>query len=265
MKSDNIKQAVTILEENRLANTALEKLDSSVRPLDMGAAYKIQNSLNDKLSRSRLGSRSGFKIGCTTPVLQRYLDIHEPIYGEIFSSTMYKDTAILDLANYVELGIETEMAVRLDTDLPNNGDPYDFEHIADAIDSVMISIELVDARYENFKTLDTPTLTADNFFNAGIVLGRPIADWHELDLASLESFVTLNSKVLGRGKGSLIMGHPLNALTWLANKLCEQGHMLRGGNIVSLGSMVKTHWAKPGDTLHHHMAGLGSVSVTVKG
>ena len=129
----------------------------------------------------------------------------------------------------------------------------------------MISIELVDARYKNFEALDTPTLTADNFFNAGIVLGRPIADWHALDLASLEAIVTLNSKELGRGKSSLIMGHPLNALTWLANKLCEQGHMLRGGNIVTLGSMVKTHWVKPGDTLHHHMAGLGSVSVAVKG
>ncbi|MEE2932940.1 MAG: fumarylacetoacetate hydrolase family protein [Pseudomonadota bacterium] len=265
MKSDNVNQAVTILEENRLANTALDKLNSDVRPLDMGAAYKIQNSLNDKLSRSRLGSRSGYKIGCTTPVLQRYLDIHEPIYGEIFSSTIFRDTAVLDLANYVQLGIEAEMAVRLDTNLPNNGDPYDFELVVDAIDSVMISIELVDARYKNFEALDTPTLTADNFFNAGIVLGRPIADWHKLDLASLEAFVTLNSKELGHGKSSLIMGHPLNALTWLANKLCEQGRMLRGGNIVTLGSMVKTHWVKPGDTLHHHMAGLGSVSVTVRG
>ena len=231
----------------------------------MEAAYKIQSSLNDKLSRSRLGSRSGYKIGCTTPVLQEYLDIHEPIYGEIFSSTIFRDTAVLDLANYVELGIEAEIAVRLDTDLPNNLDPLDFEHVADAIDSVMISIELVDARYENFNNLDTPTLTADNFFNAGIVLGRPITDWHDLDLASLESVVTLNSKEIGRGKSSLIMGHPLNALTWLANKLCEQGQMLREGNIICLGSMVKTHWAKPGDTLHHHMAGLGSVSVTVKG
>ena len=265
MKSDNINQAVTILEENRLSNTALEKLDSGVRPVDMGAAYKIQNRLNDKLSQSRLGSRVGYKIGCTTPVLQRYLDIHEPIYGEIFSSTIFRDTAVLDLANYVELGIEAEMAVRLNTNLPINGDPYDFELIVDAIDSVMISIELVDARYKNFKAFDTPTLTADNFFNAGIVLGRPIADWHELDLASLEAVVTLNSKELGRGKSCLIMGHPLNALAWLANKLCEQGHMLRGGNIVTLGSMVKTHWVKPGDTLHHHMAGLGSVSVSVKG
>ena len=265
MKSDNINQAVTILEENRLSNTALEKLDSGVRPVDMGAAYKIQNRLNDKLSQSRLGSRVGYKIGCTTPVLQRYLDIHEPIYGEIFSSTIFRDTAVLDLANYVELGIEAEMAVRLNTNLPINGDPYDFELIVDSIDSVMISIELVDARYKNFKAFDTPTLTADNFFNAGIVLGRPIADWHKLDLASLEAFVTLNSKELGRGKSSLIMGHPLNALTWLANKLCEQGRMLRGGNIVTLGSMVKTHWVKPGDTLHHHMAGLGSVSVTVEG
>ena len=60
------------------------------------------------------------------------------------------------------------------------------------------------------------------------------------------------------------MGHPLNALTWLANKLCARGAMLQAGQIITLGSMVVTHWAQPGDTIHHHIAELGSISVTVK-
>lgn len=261
---EKLKHAATILETNRLANTALVELDRSLRPPDADVAYEIQKCLNQKLSRSNLGCRAGYKIGCTTPVLQKYMNIHEPIYGEIFSNTIFRDEVVLDLSNYVKLGIETEIAVQLDADLPDIDISCDMAKVADAIDAVMISIELVDARYEDFRMLDTPTLIADNFFNAGVILGPRIANWRELDLATLEAFVTLNSQKIGNGKGSMIMGHPLNALTWLANKLCARGAMLQAGQIITLGSMVVTHWAQPGDTIHHHIAELGSISVTVK-
>ena len=57
--------------------------------------------------------------------------------------------------------------------------------VARAIDACMAAIEVVDDRYEDYKSLDTPTLIADDFFNAGCVLGKPIESWDELDLTSL--------------------------------------------------------------------------------
>ena len=48
----------------------------------------------------------------------------------------------------------------------------------------------------------------------------------------------------------------MSALVWLANHCASQGTPLRGGQIVSLGSLVKTHWLTPGT----HINNIGSHS-----
>jgi 2-keto-4-pentenoate hydratase len=38
------------------------------------------------------------------------------------------------------------------------------------------------------------------------------------------------------------MGHPFEALAWLATRMAEYGRTLRAGEIVMLGSLVGTRW-----------------------
>lgn len=57
------------------------------------------------------------------------------------------------------------------------------------------------------------------------------------------------------------MGHPLEALAWLANRLAERGRSLRKSEFVTLGSVIPTHWMAAGDRIDHEIAGLGSVSI----
>ena len=45
---EKLKHAATILETNRLANTALVELDRSLRPPDADVAYEIQKCLESK-------------------------------------------------------------------------------------------------------------------------------------------------------------------------------------------------------------------------
>ena len=263
MDPHKCERAATILAKNRLNGTRLRGLDKANRPADFDEAYAVQARQNEILSAKTVGAPSGYKIGCTTPVLQDYMNIHEPVFGEIFASTVYQGHADLNLGDFVELGIEAEIAVRLDDGLPLASIPYSAESVRNAVGAVMISIELVDSRYRDFRTLDTPTLAADNFFNAGAILGDPVEDWHNLNLAELEATVTLNNKELGRGHGSMILGQPLNALAWIANRLAERERLIKRGSFITLGSVVVTHWAQKGDCLSHHIPGLGSVSVSV--
>ena len=51
-----------------------------------------------------------------------------------------------------------------------------------AVGAVMAAIEIVDDRYVDWRALDAPTLTADDFFGAGCVLGRDDVAWRDLDL-----------------------------------------------------------------------------------
>ena len=53
------------------------------------------------------------------------------------------------------------------------------------------------------------------------------------------------------------MGHPLEALAWLANSLAQRGRGILAGEFVSLGSLVQTVWVNKGDVVTIDIAGLG--------
>jgi 2-keto-4-pentenoate hydratase len=59
-----------------------------------------------------------------------------------------------------------------------------------------------------------------------------------------------------------VLGHPHNALAWLANHRAASGKGLRAGEIVLTGSLVKTVWLKAGDEVVMELAGLGRVEAT---
>ena len=94
-----------------------------------------------------------------------------------------------------------------------------------------------------------------------LALERNHGDCRDFDLAGAEATIELNGTELGRGFGSLIMGHPLEALAWLANRLSERGRHLKAGEFVTLGSVIPTHWVSRGDHINHEIPGLGSVSI----
>ena len=47
---------------------------------------------------------------------------------------------------------------------------------------------------------------------------------------------------VGTGLGAAVMGHPLEAVAWLANALAARGQNLAAGQIVLSGSFVAVHW-----------------------
>jgi 2-keto-4-pentenoate hydratase len=56
-----------------------------------------------------------------------------------------------------------------------------------------------------------------------------------------------------------VLGHPHNALAWLANHLAADGKNLRAGQLVLTGSLVKTVWLEAGDQVVMELQGLGTV------
>jgi 2-oxo-3-hexenedioate decarboxylase/2-keto-4-pentenoate hydratase len=58
------------------------------------------------------------------------------------------------------------------------------------------------------------------------------------------------------------MGHPFEALAWLANLHARLGLGLRAGEFVLLGSVVETRWVGPGDEVAVSIEGLGEVRAT---
>ena len=70
----------------------------------------------------------------------------------------------------------------------------------------------------------------------------------------------INGREVGTGRGGDILGHPLNALAWLANGLAGRGRTLAAGEFVLLGSVVETKWVAAGDLVEIEIEGLGRAS-----
>jgi 2-oxo-3-hexenedioate decarboxylase/2-keto-4-pentenoate hydratase len=255
--SGAIAHAAALLCAARIERRRLDRLPEACRPADEAAAYAIQDALHERLTGAGWGALAGHKIGCTTPVMQRFLSIPNPCAGGVFAPTVQHARGAFRHAGFLHGGVECEIAVRLAQDLPPGRAPYDRRTVAAAVGACMAAIEVVDDRYEDYRSLDAPTLIADDFFNAGCVLGEPVEAWRELDLAGLRGRMTINGAEVGTGEGSDILGHPLAALAWLANALAARGRHLAAGEFVLLGSVVETRWVEPGDLVEIEIEGLG--------
>lgn len=240
MDSPAAGRAAEILCRKRLAREPVAALPHDCRPADEADAYQIQDLLHDRLDAAGLGPLAGYKIGCTTKVMQDYLGIAQPCAGGLHAARLARGRGRFRLAEFVKVGVEAEIAVRLARGLAPRRGGHDRQSVAAAVGACMASIEVVDDRYDDYASLGAPTLIADDFFNAAIVVGPPVVA--PVDLGAERGQLLVDGAALGSGLGADILGHPYEALAWLANALERRDRALGAGDIVTLGSVVQTHW-----------------------
>jgi 2-keto-4-pentenoate hydratase len=242
-------RAARLLCQARSQHVCFDRFPTDLVPKDERDAYVVQDVLHTCLTEHGWGRVVGHKIGCTTPVMQAYLGIPNPCAGGVFESSVQHEYGRFARARFLRVGVECEIAVRLSADLPPEARPFDRERAASAIGACMAAIEIVEDRYVDYPSLDTPTLIADDFFGAGCVLGAPVEGFDPFHLPDVRARMSINGQEVGSGAGTDILGHPLDALVWLANTAAERGSGLRRGEFILLGSLVQTHWVEAGDTV----------------
>lgn len=239
----------------------IEILPAELYPLDLDEAYAIRRAFQEIEETEGRGAIAGYKIGLTTSVMQKLCGVDEPCYGAIFAREVHHVRAELSAGDYCRIGVETEIALRLGDDLPQGGD---LPRLAAAVESCMAAIELLDDLRHDYTRLDAAAMVAGNVWNAGVVLGRPVTDWQALDLTGLTARLSINGREIGSGISSEVMGNPLNALAWLADKLSEAGTPLRRGMIVMTGSMVPIQYPAAGDQVLVEVAELGAAELALR-
>ena len=127
------------------------------------------------------------------------------------------------------------------------------------------AFEVIDARADpDLSNEDRLLLSVMfNIFNEGIVLGDWLEDWENVDLTGIECSMKINDEIVGTGKGSDVMGNPLNPCLWLVNKLQESGLGLEKDMVIITGSMISPKMAVEGDVISIEMSKLGEVSTLV--
>jgi 2-keto-4-pentenoate hydratase len=129
----------------------------------------------------------------------------------------------------------------------------------------MPAIEIADDRNADYNELARHPfeLIADNTWSEGAVLGTPVTDWKGFDLARLRGVATINGDPVGEGVGAAALGHPLDAVAWLANHLAARGRGLVFRDVVITGSMITSKFVKRGDVVRFSVESLGEAELRV--
>jgi 2-oxo-3-hexenedioate decarboxylase/2-keto-4-pentenoate hydratase len=257
---NNTLAAAATISAARRARTPLAPLAVDAAPRSEAQGYLIQDTVHELLAAD-FGRLVGYKIGCTSAVMQEYLGIPHPCSGGVFAKGMHQSGVTLSCKDFVRVGVECEIAVRLMRDLSPSEAPFTAGYVAQAVESYLPAIEIVDDRYVDWQSLGAPTLVADDFFAAGCVLGTPVARSAAPDLLRVVGRALVNGAEIGQGSGADVLGHPHRALAWLANHLAAENKGLRAGDLVLTGSLVKTAWLSTGAAVTMELQGLGKVEV----
>ena len=119
----DIRAAAETIAAARRGRMPLEPLAAGIAPDTEADGYLIQDAVHDLLATD-VGARVGYKIGCTSAVMQQYLDIPHPCGGGIFAKGVHDSGVSLRATDFVRVGVECEIAVRLARDLPSAGAPF---------------------------------------------------------------------------------------------------------------------------------------------
>jgi 2-keto-4-pentenoate hydratase len=256
-----IRTGAQLLSQARIQHVRLAALPLAARPQTPDEAYDCQAVLVQQLLGHYGGEVCGYKIACTNPIAQRQLCVTSPFSGHLLSAFCFESPAHLQASKFFMRVVEPEFAFRMVRDLaPENG-PFSREDIVAAIEGVIPGIEIVDSRFDSWTTIGAPSLIADNACNAAWVRGALRRDWQNLDLAAQQVRVVVNGKIGREGSGAAVLGHPLNALEWLANSLASRGIGLKVGQYVTTGVTTEVYMAERGDRILADFGPVGTAEV----
>lgn len=225
-----------------------------LEPGDIDGAYAVQ-AINTRQWLNDGRRLVGRKIGLTAKAVQAQLGVDRPDFGALFADMQVPDGGALDPAETIQPKAEAEIAFVIGRDID---DPeVSMDTLTAAIDHAVAAIEIVDSRIADWKIAFADTV-ADNGSSAFFVLGaerRPLAG---LDLYTCGMVMEINGAVASLGAGAACLGHPLNAVQWLARTLAARGEALKAGDILLSGALGPMAALTPGDLVRARIGGVGA-------
>lgn len=204
-------------------------LDADAAPvLDLTTAYTVQRLLTGRRG-ARGARRIGWKLGYTSAAMRAQMGVDEPNLGPLLDAMLVTDGRLP--SGLVQPKVEPEIAV----EVAAGGGPG----------RARAALEIVDSVWRGYRfTLELNT--ADGSSAAGVVLGPELpADVLDEMPVDLER----NGRPEASATGAAAMGHPFNAVAWLAEELGRRGERLRAGDLILTGGLTAAVPLGPGDTV----------------
>ena len=224
-------------------------------------AYLVQQEVV-QLFQNQRGAIGGHKLALTSKPIQQLCGLDHPCAGQLFHPEIHYGKHDLQLDDFLSVGIEFELAVRIAQDMTSIQGPWNCENILPFIDQGYPAFELVLDRNADYQNLDILSVVADNAWSGGAFLGSECSEWQHHDFGGLPVEKIINGKketsVTGRA-----LGNPMNSIVWLANFLNQFGSLIHAGQILMTGSTFATHPAEKGDEIEYSIDQVGMVKIEI--
>jgi 2-keto-4-pentenoate hydratase len=221
---DRVRILAARLEEARRTGSKIPRLSDDVRPRDEREAAAVRA----EVMRLRKSRHAGWKVALSPA--------GEVIASPILSDGILTSPAHVSNSQAASLGIETELAFRMKRAFPVAGETISAQSTLDAVDAVMLALELLDSRYEAGFGSPRLDLLADHLGNVGVILGSELRDWRQRDLGAVAMSLALAGPSSETVSGAHPSGDPIAPLVALAKHLARNGESIAPGDMVITGS-----------------------------
>lgn len=248
MDADGIDAAARMLADAWRGGSPAAALPEGAQPQTFADAAAVQARMLELLGEKI----AGYKVVGTTP--------DDAMWGLVVASRMVSTPASLPATSMPLLGIEAEVAYRLEEDVP--ADVTTTPEAFSAIATAMPAIEIVATRFADFDAAPVLHRAADFMSNGALVCGEARPGWPSADFSDVALAVTASGRTLADmtpGREPKDVRTP--ALAFLNSPLRRE--TVRKGMVITTGSLSGIQFARPGDTVTAAFDGFGTVEVTL--
>ena len=249
-----IQQAADRIQNAHDTGRPDEPVRNLLKEGDIDAAYEVQE-VNTKRRLERGARLVGRKIGLTSKVVQNQLGVDQPDFGMLFDDMAVSDGEEVPVGMVLQPRVEGEISFVMERELAmEKPTPSD---VVDAIAYVTPSIEIVGSRIKDWDINIQDTI-ADNASAALYVVGNQKVSLDSFDGRLCGMVLECQGEPLTVGAGAACLGHPVNAVRWLAKEMVRRGRPLGAGDVVMSGALGPMVPITPGHVYEVRINEVGS-------
>lgn len=261
MTNATIAQMADAIFEARSSLTQIAPLREAMGLARIEDAQAVQEATTQRwLDQGR--RLVGRKIGLTSAAVQQQMGVEEPDYGVLWADYAFSAGDTVDMARFMQPRAEAEIAFVMErafTD-PDAG----LTELIRAIAYAVPAVEIVDSAIAdwNIKLVDT---VADNASGGGFALGTSPRRVTDADLRLCGMVMSRNGATVSTGLGAACLGHPLNAVLWLARVMAGMGRPLGEGDVILSGALGPVVPVNGGDVFTIEIQGFDPFQIGFSG
>ena len=260
MTDEQRREAAAALVHAEETREWAEPITLAYEGADVEDAYAIGQYVTEaKVAAGRVVK--GHKVGLTSKAMRSITGATEPDYGTIFDNWFLDEGTQVSMSTLNRPLVEIELVFVLGSSL--GGPSVNAVDVIRATEYVLPAVEVVDGRYSKRGKPGVVDSIADAASCGFIMVGGNPVRLADLDIRHVGGALYKNGVVEESGTAAAVMGNPINAVSWLARKLCEFDVTMAAGHSILSGSFIRAHPIESGDTFVADFGPLGQISFGV--